>query len=107
MPLLTRVFPLQSGKGRLNLEIKAVNPVDDTEIKFKGIEALNKVLGPSAALRFLTLLHREPTDYVEISRRLQTIEDIFKRVKKQKKGQSIVNDKRKLSFRRNSATEKS
>lgn len=62
--------------------------MDDTEIKFKGIEALNKVLGPTAALRFLTLLHREPTDYVEISRRLyegQTIEEIFKRAKKEKR----------------------
>ncbi len=62
--------------------------MNDTEIKFKGIEILNKNLGPSAALRFLVLLHREPTDYVEISKRLyddQTIEDIFKRAKKQKK----------------------
>ena len=59
--------------------------MDDAEIKFKGIEALNKTLGTTAAFRFLTLLHREPTDYVEISRRLyegQTIEDIFKRAKK-------------------------
>ena len=58
--------------------------MDDAEIKFKGIEALNKTLGPARALRFLTLLHREPTDYVEISRRLyegQTIEDIFERAK--------------------------
>ena len=56
--------------------------MDDTEIRMSGIEALNKSLGPSAALRFLTLLHREPTDYVEISRRLcegQTIEEIFER----------------------------
>ncbi len=59
--------------------------VDDTEIRIKGIEALNKSLGPSAALRFLKLLHHEPTDYVEISKRLyegQTIEEIFKRVDK-------------------------
>ena len=59
--------------------------MNDTEIKFKGIETLNKTLGPSAALRFLTLLHREPTDYVEISKRLyegQTIDDIFTRAKK-------------------------
>lgn len=59
--------------------------MDDTEIKFKGIEALNKSLGTTAALRFLTLLHREPTDYVEISKRLyegQTIDEIFKRAKK-------------------------
>ncbi|MBI3600612.1 MAG: hypothetical protein HY097_08220 [Nitrospinae bacterium] len=63
--------------------------MDDAEIKFKGIEALNKTLGAAAALRFLTMLHREPTDYVEISRKLyegQTIEEIFERVKKQRKG---------------------
>lgn len=63
--------------------------MNDAEIKFKGIEALNKSLGPAAALKFLTMLHREPTDYVEISRRLyegQTIDDIFKRAKKQWKG---------------------
>ena len=53
--------------------------MDEAEIKLKGIEALNKTLGPSAALRFLTLLHRESTDYVKISRRLyreQTIDEI-------------------------------
>lgn len=63
--------------------------MNDAEIKFKGIEALNKSLGPAAALKFLTMLHREPTDYVEISKRLyegQTIEEIFKRAKKQWKG---------------------
>ncbi len=60
--------------------------MDDTEIRINGIKALNKALGPAAALRFLTLLHREPTDYVEISRRLyedQTIEEIFERAEKQ------------------------
>ncbi len=59
--------------------------MDDTEIRISGIEALNKALGPANALRFLTLLHREPTDYVEISRRLydgQTIEEIFERARK-------------------------
>jgi hypothetical protein len=58
--------------------------LDDNEIRMKGIEALNKALGPTAALRFLSLLHRQPTDYVEISRRLyegQTIEEIFSRAK--------------------------
>jgi len=58
----------------------------DTELRIRGIEALNKELGPTAALRFLSLLHREPTDYVEISRRLyegQTLEEIFARVQKQ------------------------
>ena len=61
--------------------------MDDAEIKFKGIEVLNKVLGPAVALRFLTLLHREPTDYVEISQTLyegQTIEEIFERGKARK-----------------------
>ena len=56
--------------------------LDDTEIRFKGIDALNKALGPSAALRFLTLFHHDRTDYVDISRRLyqgQTIDEIFKR----------------------------
>jgi hypothetical protein len=60
--------------------------MDDTEIRIRGIEALNKTLGPAAALRFLTLFHRESTDYVEISRRLyegQTIEEIFERAQKQ------------------------
>lgn len=63
--------------------------MNDAEIKFKGIEALNKILGPTDALRFLTLLHREPTDYVKISKCLyegQTIDEIFKRVKKRWKG---------------------
>lgn len=59
--------------------------MDDAEIRVSGIEALNKALGPAAALRFLTLLHREPTDYVEISRRVyegQTIDEIFERAKR-------------------------
>jgi len=56
--------------------------MNDTELKIRGIEALNKELGPTAAFRFLSLLHREPSDYVEVSRRLykdQTIEDILER----------------------------
>ncbi len=59
-------------------------PLDDTEIRFKGIEALNKALGPSAALRFLSLFHRDRTDYVEISKGLyegQTVDEIFERAK--------------------------
>jgi hypothetical protein len=57
----------------------------DAEIRITGIEALNKALGPAAALRFLTLLHRDPTDYVEISRRLyegQSVYEIFARARK-------------------------
>jgi len=59
--------------------------MDDTEIRVRGIEALNKALGPVDALRFLSLINREPTDYVEVSRRLykgQTIDEIFERAGK-------------------------
>ena len=62
-------------------EAKVMN---DTEIRITGIEVLNKTLGPVATLRFLTLFHREPTDYVEISRRLyegQTVDEIFERAR--------------------------
>jgi hypothetical protein len=41
--------------------------LDDAEIRIQWIEALNKALGPAAALRFLTILHRDHTDYVKIS----------------------------------------
>jgi len=64
--------------GKLNFK-------NDSEVKVKGIEALNNVLGPSDALRFLTLINREPTDYVDISQRLykdQSIDEIFKRNQK-------------------------
>ncbi|MCJ7545209.1 MAG: hypothetical protein MUP30_00050 [Deltaproteobacteria bacterium] len=63
--------------------------MNDTQIKFKGIEALNESLGPTAALRFLTLLHKEPTDYVKLSKKLyrkQSIDDIFERAKKNWQG---------------------
>lgn len=58
---------------------------NDMEIRTNGILALNKELGPSAALRFLSLLSHEPTDYVAISRSLyenQTVDDIFERAHK-------------------------
>ncbi len=59
--------------------------VNDTELRIKGIEILNRELGPVLALRFLSLLHREPTDYVDVSRRLyvgQNIDEIFDRAAK-------------------------
>jgi len=61
-----------------------VKAMSDAEIKVKGIEVLNKSLGHSVALRFLSLLHKEPTDYVKISKRIyknQTIDDIFRRAR--------------------------
>ena len=61
-------------------------PMDDVEIKVRGIEALNDALGPSAALKFLADLHRDgPADYVEISRRLyegQSVDEIFERARR-------------------------
>ena len=65
--------------------MEKVKEMDDTEIIISGIEVLNKSLGVTNALRFLSLLHNEPTDYVEISQRLydgQTIEEVFDRAKK-------------------------
>ena len=64
---------------------KAMN---DDEIRAAGILALNKALGPTAALRFLTLISHEPTDYVEISRKLyegQSVDGIFERAKEGRK----------------------
>jgi len=61
-----------------------VKRLDDMEIRLRGIEALNKALGPAAALKFLSLYTREHTDYVKISERIykdQTVEDIFQRAK--------------------------
>ena len=58
--------------------------MDDAEIRISGIEALNKALGIAGALRFLTLLHRQQTDYVTVSERLyqgQTIDEIFERAR--------------------------
>ncbi len=58
--------------------------LNDTELIVTGIEALNEALGDADAYRFMTLMHNETTDYVEISRRLydgQTIDDIFSRAK--------------------------
>ena len=63
--------------------------MEDSEVRLAGIDALNKALGPAGALRFLTLLHREPTDYVEISRRLyedQSVADIFERATQRDEG---------------------
>ena len=63
--------------------------LNDTELIVTGIEALNKALGAADAYRFMTLLHNETTDYVEISRRLydgQSIDEIFTRAKTQWEG---------------------
>jgi hypothetical protein len=67
-----------------------VGEIDDAEIRARGLDALYKALGPARAHKFLAMFHREPTDYVEISRRLyegQSIEEIFDRAKKERTSQ--------------------
>ncbi|MGV8174196.1 MAG: hypothetical protein ACP5OU_00665 [Methanothrix sp.] len=63
--------------------------MDEAELRVTGIDALNKALGPAEALRFLALFRSEPTDYVEVSRRLyenQSVEEIFKRAREHWRG---------------------
>lgn len=63
--------------------------IDESELRVRGVDALNKALGPTEALRFLALFHREPTDYVEVSKKLyenQSVEEIFKRAKEHWRG---------------------
>jgi hypothetical protein len=63
--------------------------IDESELRVIGIEALNKALGPAEALRFLALFHRQPTDYVDVSKKLyenQSVEEIFKRAKEHWRG---------------------
>ena len=59
--------------------------MDDAEIRARGLDALYKALGPARAHKFLAMCNREPTDYIEISRRLyegQTVEELFERAKR-------------------------
>ncbi len=68
---------------------KRAKTLEDAELRLVGIDALNKALGPAKALRFIALFHHEPTDYVEISKRLyenQNTEEIFKRAKEHWRG---------------------
>jgi len=63
--------------------------IDESELRVRGVDALNKALGPAEALRFLALFHREPTDYVDVSKKLyenQSVEEIFKRAKEHWRG---------------------
>lgn len=66
--------------------MSASNVMTDGELRVSGIEALNRALGAAGALRFLGMIHRDPTDYVEGSRRIyqgQTVDEIFDRAKEQ------------------------
>ncbi|MCX6673353.1 MAG: hypothetical protein NTY37_06205 [Methanothrix sp.] len=63
--------------------------IGETELRVLGIDALNKALGPAEALRFLALFHHEPTDYVEVSKKLyenQSVDEIFKRAREHWRG---------------------
>jgi len=63
--------------------------MDEAELRVTGIDALNKALGPAEAFRFLALFCSEPTDYVEVSRRLyenQSVEEILKRARENWRG---------------------
>lgn len=50
--------------------MSASHTMTDSELRVSGIEALNHALGPRGAMRFLGMIHRDPTDYVEVSRRI-------------------------------------
>jgi len=68
---------------------ETVKAMDEAELRLLGLDALNRALGPAKALRFLALFHHDPTDYVEVSRRLyenQSVEEIFKRAREQWRG---------------------
>jgi hypothetical protein len=57
----------------------------DANIRTAGIQVLNKKLGHTGAMKFITLVQREPTDYVQVSRKLykgQTVDTIYARAKK-------------------------
>ena len=67
-----------------------VGEMDDAEIRARGLEALYRALGPARAHKFLGMFCREPSDYVEISRRIyegQSIEEIFDRAKRERPSQ--------------------
>jgi hypothetical protein len=58
--------------------------LSEDELRVNGIEALNQALGATNALRFLSLISHDKTDYVELSQRLyenQSAEEIFARAK--------------------------
>ena len=58
-------------------------PSDD-QLQFEGVRALNRALGRVTDLRFISLVRREPTDYVDISRTTyegQSVDEIFDRAK--------------------------
>ncbi|HSD57791.1 MAG TPA: hypothetical protein VLB04_06385 [Methanotrichaceae archaeon] len=69
--------------------MKTIFKMDESELRARGFEALNRALGPAEALRFLALFHSEPMDYVAIPKKIyegQTVDEIFKRAREHWKG---------------------
>ena len=63
--------------------------MNDTQLRVKALAALKRELGMADTLRFLALMHQNPTDYVEISRQLyegQQLDEIFARAQQNWKG---------------------
>lgn len=63
--------------------------ISDTQLRLKALLALKKELGMADTLRFLALVHQNPTDYVEISHQIyagQQLDEIFARAKQNWQG---------------------
>lgn len=50
--------------------------MNETEIRIRGIEALNKAMGSEITLEFLTMLREEPADHAEICKKLYQAQTI-------------------------------
>ena len=87
-PLYFNLYPTEKNEDQKKQDSDCTKAIDEADLKVLGINALNKALGPTEALRFLAHVHREPTDYVEVSKKLyknQSVEEIFKRAKEHRK----------------------
>ncbi|NES72683.1 MAG: hypothetical protein F6K24_49550 [Okeania sp. SIO2D1] len=78
----TIILPEETYKALLEVARKQGLTPENWIAAQLSMEALYKSLGVAGALRFLSLLHREQTDYVDVSKRVyreQTIDEIFAR----------------------------
>ena len=62
--------------------------MSDNQLRLKALLALKKELGIADTLRFLALIHQNPTDYVGISHQIyaQQLDEIFARAKQNWQG---------------------
>jgi len=87
-PLYFNLYSTDKNEDQKKQDSDRTKPIDEADLKVLGINALNKALGPTEALRFLAHFHHEPTDYFEVSKKLyenQSVEEIFKRAKEHRK----------------------